>query len=176
LLNALQEMDTEHIYRNNGAIGVLLDEYEKTIHELMFILDGLDFPQLTMEVYSDTKDEDCRSIQSILTHTVQSGFTYVIEIRKWLGEVVDYREKLVLGSIHEYKSALLEMFQFTERLFHDYPDLELTELNNSKKIKVRWGQSFDVEQLMQHAIVHVLRHRLQVEKYKLEIDYQLKKR
>jgi hypothetical protein len=29
-----------------------------------------------------------------------------------------------------------------------------------------WGQLYDIEQLMEHAIVHVLRHRRQIEQYK----------
>ena len=33
------------------------------------------------------------------------------------------------------------------------------------KIKTRWGQLYDVDQLFEHAIVHVLRHRRQIERF-----------
>jgi hypothetical protein len=34
-----------------------------------------------------------------------------------------------------------------------------------------WGQHYDIEQMMEHAIVHVLRHRRQVEKFVEKIIY-----
>ncbi len=162
-------MTREIKYRTNGAVGALLDEYEKAIYELTLTIDGLDEKGLVFVVDSETKDEDCKSIQTLLTHIVQSGFTYVVEIRKWLGEEINYRDKVTLNSVQEYKSELSDMFNFTESLFIDHPDINLTELDFSKKIKVKWGQTFDIEQLMQHAIVHILRHRRQIEKFKLKL-------
>ena len=57
------------------------------------------------------------------------------------------------------------MFNYAVQLFEDYPGLAVEELDNQQKIMVRWGQLYDVEQLMEHAIVHVLRHRRQVERF-----------
>ncbi|UTW62669.1 DinB family protein [bacterium SCSIO 12741] len=154
-------------YRTNGAVGALLDEYEKALNELFTVIADLSSSELTQIIDPDTKDADCHSIQTILTHLVQSGYTYAVEIRKWQGEDEDYRDKETLSSVQEYRAALWIMFQFTEKLFEDHPNLKLTEYDNAKKIQVRWGQTFDVEQLMQHAIVHILRHRRQIEKFKL---------
>ncbi len=36
---------------------------------------------------------------------------------------------------------------------------------SSTFIKAGWGPTYDVEQLLEHAIVHVLRHRRQIEKF-----------
>ena len=44
---------------------------------------------------------------------------------------------------------------------------ELEEPANDKKMLVSWGQLYDIEQLMEHAIVHILRHRRQVERFML---------
>jgi hypothetical protein len=33
------------------------------------------------------------------------------------------------------------------------------------KMPVRWGPTYDLEQLLEHAIVHILRHRRQVERF-----------
>lgn len=156
-------------YRQNGAIGALLDEYEKAIIELVWLLNDLTNKEIELIVDSSTNDEDCRSIQSVLTHVIQSGYTYIIEIRKWLGEEINYRDKIVLNTAKEYQLSLNKMFDFTEALFNDYPNLKLTEFDQNQKIKVRWGQTFDVEQLMQHAIVHILRHRRQIEIFKNNI-------
>lgn len=154
-------------FRNNGAIGALLDEYEKSIKELIETISDIP-PHKLVEIRDiNTNDEDCRSIQNILTHVVQSGYTYAIEVRRWLGEKIDYKNKKKLLTANEYKWALQEMFAFNEKLFIDYPNLELCENNPDKKIKVRWGQCYDVEQLFEHAIVHILRHRRQIEKFKI---------
>jgi len=153
-------------FRTNGAIGALLDEYEKALNELIFAIDNLTQEQLTHIIDFDTKDEDCKSIQNVLSHIVQSGYTYVLEIRKWLGEKIEYRHKMKLSTIEDYKSALRKMFNFNEKLFLDYPNLQLEENDPTKKINVRWGQKYDVEQLYEHAIVHILRHRRQIEKFK----------
>jgi hypothetical protein len=45
--------------------------------------------------------------------------------------------------------------------------LKLEELDNEKKILTRWGQVFDYDQLLEHAIVHILRHRRQIERFKI---------
>ena len=166
-------MVKEKKYRQNGAIGALLDEYEKTISELIVTIQKLSQDEIVSIVDHDTNDEDCKSIQSILTHVVQSGYTYVVEIRKWLGKEIDYRDKETFKTAREYDSALVKMFNFTEALFNEYPNLRLTEFDLNHKIKVRWGQTFDIEQLMEHAIVHVLRHRRQIEIFK--INQQLTK-
>ena len=114
-------------------------------------------------VERDTNDEDCKSIQTILAHVVQSGYTYVVEIRRWLGEKVNYKDNVLLNTIDEYNAALNEMFKFNEELFVDHPNLLMEEYDPNKKINVRWGQQYDVEQLLEHAIVHILRHRRQIE-------------
>ncbi|MFK7948040.1 MAG: DinB family protein [Saprospiraceae bacterium] len=152
-------------YRDNGAIGALLDEYEKAIEELKMVLQPLSLNELVTIVDHETQDKDCESIQTILTHVVRAGYTYVISIRKWLGETIDYKEKETLSSIAEYSSALDEMFLYNVQLFEDYPNIKLEEYDVTKKIKVRWGQSYDVDQLLEHAIVHILRHRRQIERF-----------
>lgn len=154
-------------YRNNGAIGALLDEYEKSIIELKNVILNLTTPELTKIVDAETKDEDCKSIQTILSHVVESGYTYVIEIRKSLGENINYTSKNLLSSTHEYAVALDKMFAYNEKLFEDYPNIKLEEYDPTKKFEVRWGQKYDVDQIFEHAIVHILRHRRQIEKFKL---------
>ena len=158
------------MYQENGAIRALLDIYKKSLNELKTTIEGLCQEELINIIDRRTNDEDCRSIQTILTHIVQSGYTYVIEIRKWLGEDIAYQEKKTLTTVEAYKLALNEMFDFTEQLFIEYPDITLVTYDISKKIYVRWGQTYDVEQLMQHAIMHVLRHQRQIEKFKRELS------
>ncbi|MFT5823995.1 MAG: putative damage-inducible protein DinB [Crocinitomix sp.] len=156
-------------HRNNGAIGAILDEYEKAINELIREIKNFSPNQLIEIIDRETNDEDCKSVQGILTHIVQSGYTYVVEIRIWLGEEITYKDKVVHNSTEKYAEALRTMFQFNAQLFEDYPNLVLCEHDSTKKIKVRWGQTYDVDQLIEHAIMHVHRHRRQIERFKLKM-------
>lgn len=153
-------------FRDNGAIGALLDEYEKAIKELKVIIRDLSHNDLIQVVDTETTDEDCKSIQRILSHTVTAGYNYVIETRKWLSETLEYKNLALLNTTTEYHLALDKMFAYNEQLFIDYPEIKLEEYQADTKIKVRWGQQYDVEQLFEHAIVHILRHRRQIERFK----------
>lgn len=152
-------------FRDNGAIGALLDEYEKALTELELLLIPISKLELVHIVDPETKDADCKSIQTVLTHVIRAGYGYIIEIRRSLGEPLEYAQSKVLTTIAAYRMELWTMFQYNEQLFKDYPHLKLEEYDSNKKIAVKWGQLYDVEQLMEHAIVHILRHRRQIERF-----------
>ena len=87
------------------------------MNELIETINDISEKELAKIIEFETNDEDCKSIQSILTHVVQSGYTYVVEIRKWLGEDLEYRSKMNFQTAKDYKYALKEMFEFNEQLF-----------------------------------------------------------
>lgn len=155
-------------YRDTGAVGALLDEYERAVNELQALIATVSSDQLVYLADPHTDDPDCRSIQSILAHVVRAGYGYAIAIRKHEGEALAYRERQTHDTIAPYQEDLERMFAYNEQLFADYPNLQLEETDMDKKIKVSWGQHYDVEQLMEHAIVHILRHRRQIERFLLE--------
>ncbi len=152
-------------FRDNGAIGALLDEYERAISELKQVINNIHHEELISIVDTQTKDNDCRSIQTILSHVVRAGYGYVTTIRIWLGEELQYRQNSNLLTIREYLLALDEMFEDNVAFFNKYPNVKLEEFDTNKKINVSWGQQYDIEQLYEHAIVHVLRHRRQIERF-----------
>ena len=82
-----------------------------------------------------------------------------------MGEQIDFAERITLETVEQYQNKLNEMLRYNEKLFDDYPKLKLEETDSQKKILVRWGQQYDVEQLFEHAIMHVLRHRRQIERF-----------
>jgi len=159
-------MATENkIYRDKGAIGALLDEYERSLEELLNLLDSITPEELVTIVDQETTDKDCQSIQTILSHVIASGYAYSIYTRRQLGEDLEIPAKLKLDSISAYKSSLLKMFQYNEDMFEQYPDIKIEEFDPDKKMLSSWGQRFDVEQIYEHAIVHILRHRRQIKRF-----------
>ncbi len=152
------------VYRQ-GAKGALLDEYEKAITELQNLIADISDKDLVTIIDTVTTDENCRSIQTILSHVVSSAYSYAIYIMHYYGYQMVRPEKTFHTTVKDYVRDLTEAFQFTETVFRDIKDSELEQLEQEKKIAARWGQSYDIEQMMEHAIVHILRHRRQIERY-----------
>lgn len=148
-----------------GNVRALLGEYQKAIHELIAVIEPLATTELQRIADPDTEDPDCRSIQNVLAHVVCSGFNYTIYMENWLGAQQARRERLYFNTAAEYVEQLNAMFQYCETFFINHPLLDIETSDNTKKILVNWGQTYDVEQLMEHAIVHILRHRRQIERF-----------
>jgi uncharacterized damage-inducible protein DinB len=149
-----------------GSIGALIAEYRKAIDELINVIKPISDEQLIEIVDMDTIDLDCKSIQSILTHVVCSGYGYIIYIENHIGMNKHRLEKVPYGNVNNYVEQLNLMFEYSKTFFQAHSNLEIEQFDNSKKIKVNWGQQYDIEQLLEHAIVHILRHRRQIEKFK----------
>ena len=156
-------------YRDRGAIGALLDEYEKAIRELIGVVSTISDTQLMTIVDTETSDPDCVSVQSILTHVIRAGYYYADTIRSHQGEQTVAPSNYIATNSQDYSLVLEKMFAHTVRLFDDYPSLQLEEYEPARKIKSSWGQSYNVEQMMEHAIVHVLRHRRQIERFMIRM-------
>lgn len=146
-----------------GAIGALLDEYERTILDLSKTISSFNDTAITATI-NDV------SVQSILAHVVRSGYAYALYIQKLLGEQNSIPDLVYRKTVSEYQNDLTAFFIFTENVLKNFSDNQLEECNNDKKITTSWGQVYDIEQMMEHAIVHILRHRRQIEKFKIELE------
>ena len=143
-----------------GAIGALTDEYEKALNELKDLL--LQIPDAEfLKVYNEKADIDFQSIRNIVLHMVNSGYGYSNYIRKRFGEsyVVP---KIEIKKTEQAIVKLDEMFQYTVDTFEDKWHLTYDDLMKTI-IKTSWT-TYDLEAIIEHAIVHILRHRLQIEK------------
>ena len=143
-----------------GAIGALTDEYDKALDELKALL--LQIPDDEFKkVYNEKADVDFQSVRNIVLHITNSGYVYANHIRK------RFRNSYVVPKIEIVKTEqgiikLDEMFEYTLDTFEDKWHLTDDELLNTI-IKTSWT-TYDLEAIIEHAIVHVLRHRFQIEK------------
>jgi hypothetical protein len=149
-----------------GAVGALLDVYEQAISAFKKTIEDIPDNSLTTIVDPQTTDENCKSIQAILSHVVSSGFGYATSIHNLKGHNTNRPSKAFHLTIKEYLEDLTNVFVYTENIFKEIKDDELEQFENSLKIKTGWGQFYDIEQLTEHAIVHVLRHKRQVDRIK----------
>lgn len=154
-----------------GAVGALLDEYERVINDLQQVITDISADELITIIDAETSDSNCKSIQTILAHVVSAGFAYAIDIRL-MGQNVKYPDIVLRWTIDDYRKDFDRLFVFTVETFRNIHDDQLEEFDNTKKINTLWGQVYDIEQLTEHAIVHVLRHRRQIEKFKIILHGQ----
>ena len=153
------------IYRP-GATGALLDIYEQVIEELKSIIQNIPDRTLTIIIDAQTTDENCKSLQAILSHVVSSAYGYATSINNLKGPYIKRPQKTWHLTLKEYTADLEDVFSFTENIFKEIPDDELEQFDNLLKIKAGWGQLYDIEQMAEHAIIHLLRHKRQIEKIK----------
>ncbi len=157
------------VYRDNGAVGALLDEYEKALKELSALLSTVTEAEYNTVVDPITSDEDCRSIHTIMNHVMNSGYYYAQAIRNDNGEDVIGSVAYDCTTVPKALKELEGMLAYNEQLFLDYPNLQLETNQEELKILTRWGQRYDVDQMMEHAIVHILRHRRQIERFLIKL-------
>jgi len=157
-------MGMKRTYRK-GAVGALLDEYERAASELLAVIDSIDDGEFEKVRDTQTSDEHCRSVQTIMSHVVNSGFGYANSIRKACstpGE--DYTFRILSRS--ESKEGMVGMLAYTAETMHDKLDYNDDQLA-AVKVTMRWGPVYDLDQVLEHAIVHILRHRRQIERFLL---------
>ena len=149
----------EKQYRK-GAIGALADEYEKALDELTALL--LKIPDDEFKkVYNTKTDVDFQSLRDIVLHIINSGYVYSNHIRKRFGNSYIVPE-IKIKNTEQGIFKLNEMFKYTIENFEDKWHLKDEEIMNTI-IKTSWT-TYDLEAIIEHAIVHILRHRRQIEK------------
>jgi uncharacterized damage-inducible protein DinB len=149
-------------YRS-GAIGALMDEYERAAAELTRLVQQIPDDDFTRIVDSQTKDEDCRSVQTIMSHVVRAAYGYADYLREQLS-ITSARPQPKLLSRQESLEELDAALQYTIQTLEGRWEMSAEEISGIV-IKTRWGVVYDMEGLLEHAIVHLLRHRRQIEKF-----------
>ncbi|HEX8248039.1 MAG TPA: DinB family protein [Pyrinomonadaceae bacterium] len=150
-----------------GAVGAVMDEYERAAREFQSLIREIGEDEFTQIADAATKDEDCRSIQTVSRHVVMAGYSYANYIRAQFSMASEPipREPVSHG---QAGGEIDKMLDYTVETLDG--KWEMTEDEISKiVIHSGWGVTYDLEQLLEHAIVHVLRHRRQIEKFLLLI-------
>ena len=134
-------------YRS-GGVGAMMDEYERAASDLVGIVSSLSDAEFERERDTRTTDPHCRSVQTITkAFSVPSG-----------------RPTLALLARTQSLDQVQQMLAYTVETLEgrwDYSD----EQTGAVRISSRWGVQYDMEQMLEHAIVHILRHRRQIERF-----------
>jgi uncharacterized damage-inducible protein DinB len=157
-----------HQAHRKGAIGALMDEYERAAAELKRLVENIDEEDFSRIIDPQASDENCRSIQTIMSHVVGAGRGYAADIREAFSIATERRPKRLLSqreSLEEFDAMLAYTAQTLDGKWEmPEPAIQGTAIHS------RWGPKYDLEQLLEHAIVHILRHRRQIEKFSKRIS------
>ncbi len=153
------------IYRK-GAVGAMMDEYERAAFELRNLVESVSEDDYIKIFDTETKDEDCRSIQTIMSHVVRACYGYANSIRTAFSMDVQVYEPRQLAK-NEVLETFDEALQYTVQTLEskwEMPNEEIFSTFMKSSYSMKSGYSEDLEQKLEHAIVHILRHRRQIEK------------
>lgn len=142
-------------------IKALMEEYYRSAIELKEILSRISDADFRKVRDFATEDLDCKSIQTVVSHMVQSGYTYI----NYINTVSKIERKEYETMIVSSSMGIIEidkMLNYTHDSLKSLLYFENSEVE-SWKFECRWDVNYDFEQLMEHSIVHVLRHRRQIE-------------
>ena len=146
-----------------GAVGAMMDEYERAIAELLRILEGISDEEFERIRDTKTQDENCRSIQTILTHVVSAGYGYAGMLRDAWGAARGDPKREPFARA-DASARIRKMLDYTSATLEGKWNLTEAEME-AVQMRSRWGPMYDFEQIFEHAIVHVLRHRRQIERF-----------
>ncbi len=151
-----------------GAVGAMMDEYERAVFELRAIIQNISDDEFTRIADAETKDEACRSIQTIISHVIRAGYGYANYIREQFSMNAEPLEHKQITH-HEVGDEIDKMLAYTVATLDGKWEMSDEEIMKIV-IHSRWETVYDLEQMLEHAIVHVLRHRRQIEKFLLKFQ------
>lgn len=150
---------------SQGATRALMDEYRRAAAEFCDVVERLGAEAFVGERESD--DPSCTSAREVVRHVCHAARHYAADLGRaldagyampdWpdieeLREPSDVRPRLGAAIVHTVEVATrLESMSPQEVM--------------AARFQVSWGQMYDPEILLEHAIVHLLRHRRQLERW-----------
>lgn len=153
-----------------GAVGALMDEYERAAFELKSLVETVGAEDYTRIADAETKDADCRSIQTMMDHVVHAGYGYANSIRRKIlmpfEPLGDERQRI---SQRKIADEIDKVFVYTVETLEGRWEMSYAELDKFI-IERKANFSENLEQLLEHAVLHVLRHRRQIEKFLLKFQ------
>lgn len=145
-----------------GAIGALMDEYERAASDLISILEKLPVDKFERIYDPKTADEHCRSVKSIMNHVIDAAYRYANQIRVFLA-IVPVKPEFKIENTNDAVRAINKVLTFTANSIEGFWNLSDDQILATRQ-QTKWGL-YDIEMMFEHAIVHILRHRRQIEKF-----------
>jgi hypothetical protein len=148
-----------------GMFGALMDEYARAAEDLCRFVESFDAASFAQS--RPSKDPNTASPRAICTHVYGAARRYSDYIRKVRGMPHDERfmpPDDAIARPADLRPRLAEAMRYTEGALEGLHGMSEEDMM-ALKFPVRWGPTYDPEMILEHAIVHLLRHRRQLERW-----------
>jgi len=149
-----------------GAFGALMDEYARAAEDFCRTLAAL--PPGALDWTQASADPSTVSVRAVCAHVCGAARGYSNNIRKARGLPHDQKRVPIdpkeILTADDVRRRLADALRYTEGAlegFYDADEATVTAL----RFEVPWGVTYDPEMMLEHAIVHILRHRRQLERW-----------
>ncbi len=146
---------------SRNAVDALLEEWDRARLEIVALL-----PRIPAAEFSGGDPLDEQHTRGILVHVLRAGYGYAAWVcdalrfpppeRRMDPKALDGRDAFTAGfaDLQRFFFAALGPLQDTH--------LEPPQGQLAPQFRSRWGENFTVEQMLEHAVCHNLRHRRQL--------------
>ena len=145
-----------------GWLGTLLDVYEYVLRNYQEFLQKISSQQFSRKINQNNIDPEFSSVQLITAHVLYCGYTYANYLRRSYLNLERKNVSVVVQSVGNAITALNDLFGYTAETLNALQRIAIQKLK--MPFKTSWDQLFDCELMLEHAIVHFLRHQHQIEK------------
>lgn len=149
----------------SGSLRAILDEYSRAIRDYEAVMMSLPTDRYTAK--TSLSDEEFPSIRQIAGHVAGAAHSYAYHINTALDKLEGPipRRVVVAESREEAVSAVWVAFEHMVEVLGRIKDWDDSQQAGVRFVS-RWKQPYDIEQMLEHAIVHILRHRRQLERWR----------
>jgi uncharacterized damage-inducible protein DinB len=143
-------------YRYRGARALVL-LHEKSLRELLPVWRSAKAAQVQLPA---TNDPDYVSLEAVLSHALRSARGYMT----WLCEKLDLPDPGI-DQAPDASRVERDAERYIEHLLTRWrlPLAEVEEPRFGAVHKTRWGEDMSCEGMLEHAVMHPVRHRFQLE-------------
>jgi uncharacterized damage-inducible protein DinB len=158
------EISSDQWAAYSGSLRAILDEYARALRDLDNVVRPI--PQLVYLADSALSDKEFPNISVIMEHVIGAANVYVDYIDDAISGTDGGRRTHAhtLTTPEEAMECVWAAFQRMVDLLGSIKGWGDEELEKAVLV-TRWNQQFDAEQMLEHAIVHILRHRRQIERW-----------
>jgi uncharacterized damage-inducible protein DinB len=143
-------------YRYRGARALVL-LHERALRDLLPVWRRAKAAEIRLP---STKDPDYASLETLLQHALRSARGYMT----WLCDKLGLPEPEI-DPAPEAPRVEQEAGRFIEHLLERWrlPLTDVEEARFGATHKTRWGEDMSLEGMLEHAVMHPIRHRFQLE-------------
>jgi len=148
-----------------GMFGALMDEYARAAEDFCRAVERL--PAGALDWERPSNDPDTASVRFLCAHVCGAArryADYILAARGRQHDSIFVFAPAELVTPADVRVKLAEMLRYTERAIAGLEKATEAEIM-ALSFQVRWGPTYDPEMILEHGIVHLLRHRRQLERW-----------